>query len=503
MPIHKADYQGYQAEEGELYHHRRRRIKDVHLDLFTNQVFEDAESKALDLYVTDFYEDESIAHIYAEMEGVEYEEYKKRHQAELEKIDPHHWEDEEEKRLENAAVLERYQNPFSIMEHRSIWISTEKEKKEANLNAFAGMVVRIPLGQGILNFCYADFKTAVENRSALFDVMAVESFDAIKKVMGRKDAETPPEVIHPIQSKSAEIIYQFERYSDTFTLLSDELYTSLYTGCFPPVFHTISLKNLQRYLNYLCLLQEDMRELIEFCFDESFYPTLLGELHPVERYGLYCTIKDITPSQQRAEVFSLSRTIGFGTEMPYGITAQAIKKRLQAQIDTGSEEYQAFMQRFSIMPSQLDMMLQFPSFLNIRYECCTIYEMLMLEFTKMLEHGIRFKKCKNCGKYFILKGNYKTDYCDRIPEGESKDCQTIASLKNYREKVAGSGAWLLYNKFYKRYHARMKAGNIDTDVFKKWQYAATAMRDDCEIGTVSEEDFETWLHGSFPNRKRK
>ncbi len=141
--------------------------------------------------------------------------------------------------------------------------------------------------------------------------------------------------------------------------------------------------------------------------------------------------------------------------------AEEMQKRIQTQIDSNSKEYQAFRKQFSAQPAQVEMAVRFPSLLNISYLCSTLYEMLMLEFTKMLEHGIRFKKCKNCGRYFILKGNYKTDYCDRIPEGETKDCQTIASLKNYRKKAATNTAWLLYNKFYKRYHARMKAGNID------------------------------------------
>lgn len=100
-----------------------------------------------------------------------------------------------------------------------------------------------------------------------------------------------------------------------------------------------------------------------------------------------------------------------------------------------------------------------------------------------------------------MKGNYQTDFCDRIPDGQTKSCQTIGSLKNYREKVKSSGAWGLYNKYYKRYFARMKAGNIDVDVFKKWQYTATTMRDDCNEGNISEGEFEIWLHGSFVNKK--
>lgn len=29
---------------------------------------------------------------------------------------------------------------------------------------------------------------------------------------------------------------------------------------------------------------------------------------------------------------------------------------------------------------------------------------------------IRFRKCQRCGRYFILKGNFATRYCDRVEE---------------------------------------------------------------------------------------
>ena len=38
----------------------------------------------------------------------------------------------------------------------------------------------------------------------------------------------------------------------------------------------------------------------------------------------------------------------------------------------------------------------------------------------MLEKDVRFRKCKRCGKYFIMKGNYDTKYCDRVAEGETR-----------------------------------------------------------------------------------
>lgn len=50
--------------------------------------------------------------------------------------------------------------------------------------------------------------------------------------------------------------------------------------------------------------------------------------------------------------------------------------------------------------------------------------------------------------------------------------------------------------------ARMKAGNIEPDEFKKWQYTAKAMRDECTTGKVTEQEFEKFLYGCFVNSQQ-
>ena len=125
--------------------------------------------------------------------------------------------------------------------------------------------------------------------------------------------------------------------------------------------------------------------------------------------------------------------------------------------------------------------------------------MLYLEFTKMLERDIRFKKC---GRYFILKGNYQTEYCDRIQDGETRSCQTLAVLANYKNKVETNPAWSAYRKYYKRYFERMKVGTIKEPAIKKWQYEAVYKRDACANGEIAIDDYLAWLDGSFANRRK-
>ena len=151
----------------------------------------------------------------------------------------------------------------------------------------------------------------------------------------------------------------------------------------------------------------------------------------------------------------------------------------------------------------VDLIYHVPHFLAIDYDCCTVYDMLELEFSKMLEYGIKLHKCKNCGRYFIVKGNYDAEYCDRIREGQTKNCQQIAAQKKYNDKLHNNEAIALFRKYYKRYYARSKVGTIKPDKFRQWNYQACEIKDKCLNNEISAKEFENWLMGCFKNRKRK
>ena len=108
--------------------------------------------------------------------------------------------------------------------------------------------------------------------------------------------------------------------------------------------------------------------------------------------------------------------------------------------------------------------------LTRRYHFSSTEEILELELSKMIENGIHFRKCKRCGKYFIMKGNYDTRYCDKIAEGETRSCQELAAQENYKKKMVEDEALPIYSKYYKRYAARVKVRQIKEADFKKWKY---------------------------------
>ena len=114
--------------------------------------------------------------------------------------------------------------------------------------------------------------------------------------------------------------------------------------------------------------------------------------------------------------------------MPYGCSKEELVSRLGAKTEP-TADHVALAEKFGITPGRLAAEIQVPHFMNIQYEFQTIEDILELEFTKMLEANVRFRKCKRCGKYFIMKGNYDTNYCDRVAEGEKRTCQEIAAAE--------------------------------------------------------------------------
>ena len=237
------------------------------------------------------------------------------------------------------------------------------------------------------------------------------------------------------------------------------------------------------YFGYLKTLQEEYLELIEFCFDEEYYPDILGGFTPAERFAIYREINKLSLVINRTEEFSLSSR--------------------NENADIEAKDLQGLSDKFNIEKTDLISIVQKHKSVNISYKVNSVRDMLELEFTKMLEQDIRFRKCKRCGRYFIMKGNYDTNYCDRIAKGETKNCQDIMAMEKYKQKMADNAAIRIYNKYYKRYSARVKVHTILEADFKKWKYQAVTKRDECIDGRITEEEFVNWMESCFTNRNRK
>ena len=370
-----------------------------------------------------------------------------------------------------------------------------KVKNEIPLNnVLSGAVIKIRYGEGILDFIYADFETPF--RQAIKMPLAIEAFaEQYRKNNPDKVNSNPaPEKIY---NQNQEIVQNYLAYTNTLIYTRDIFYSSLYTAICPPMFRQCNRASrpLKQYFGYLKALQEEYLELIEF------YPSVLGHLMPSERFCLYKRLHDHPFNIGRYEIFRLRMNSMGGSKMPFGMSGEELTKRFSLDIKE-TDEHRKFAERYGLDVSDLITQTTLPTFINVSYEFGTVLEMLELELTKMLEIDMRFRKCKRCGKYFIMKGNYDTKYCDRVADGETRSCQELAAQENYKQKVADNAALPIYNKYYKRYAARVKVRQIKEDEFKKWKYAALIKRDECSDGLITPQEFTDWLEQCFPNRKK-
>ena len=125
------------------------------------------------------------------------------------------------------------------------------------------------------------------------------------------------------------------------------------------------------------------------------------------------------------------------------------------------------------------------------YEINNLHELLYLEILSMIQNGTMIRKCKNCGKYFVVT-NRKTAYCDRI-DNSGMYCSAVGSKKNFQKKMEKEEALKIYNRAYKTHHARVRNKNMSPDEFSLWCTTARNKLEDVRNGYLDIDEFEKWL----------
>ena len=354
----------------------------------------------------------------------------------------------------------------------------------------ADRIVASPIGEQLIAFCEVDFKKLIKESLLLLQI-----HDAL-----RAEAKiSPPTVVNKPTTKEALEMLYYKNYEYLQNMAEDVVSACLYVNIFPPLIRATSTRVLKTYFTYLLALQEEYIRLLNFCFDMAFYAEELDGLTAASRFHIYCETTDAVPTRSMNMSFRFTRH-GFGyisTNVRDKDAVERFKQNPAKALNITRQEQNAFEKAYNISPVQTELARIMPIPIASSYRCSSLEEMLYLEFEKMLELDMRIKKCKNCGRYFVLKGNYQTEYCDRIPDGGTQNCQSIGATTKYAQKVKDNPALAIFNRAYKRYHARVKAGSVKPEAFKKWKYEAVVMRDRCLDGEVPAAEFEVWVDEYF------
>ena len=346
-------------------------------------------------------------------------------------------------------------------------------------------------GEGLLNFLYADFDSAYS-----------ECLNRTKKDLPTNEASLDISSLPEEEKK----LYYYLALTQTQKQIKPLIEASLFTAEFPPILLHCSEQELTDYYQYLKEIQSNLLNIIEATFDENFCDGFFNHLTHKTRFSGYCRKLGLPAEQKRTIVHSISI-----------IDAEhQIENVLDGYIDSDFDLNIKMAAVSEVSPSvqkNLDKLgFTMPEMIALsvmqadEYETCiceSIEQQIEFELIQLLKSDTGMRKCKRCGKYFIMKGNYDTNYCDRIAEGETRNCQDLAAQENYKKKMADNAAIPLYQKYYKRYAARVRVRQIKETDFKKWKYQAMTKRDECSDGKITLADFEEWLEASFPNRKKK
>lgn len=252
------------------------------------------------------------------------------------------------------------------------------------------------------------------------------------------------------------------------------------------------------YISRLDRIAKEFEFALNFCCNDEFMPEL-KPLNSLQRYFLYCQIyPDNIHTIDRQ--YQQHRYLFMEPTLPSNLLnlLPALKKKMDSRGHI-ADEFEPITNR----PPNMEQLI--PALQNLsvrpifRYEYSTIDKYLMEELFLLIKINARVKRCSMCHKYFILKGDYGTKYCDRISAGEKFTCKKLAAIQNRKNKVQKNPILKEYEKAYKRNYARQANHKITAEDFRLWTEEATKKRDQALSRYASDPsdqviaDFKTYL----------
>lgn len=335
------------------------------------------------------------------------------------------------------------------------------EKKTLRFYDYAGRLMEIPIGNGLIELIEID-KHIVELIDSYNSLMTTEKIDDLIKKGHEKEIDNLIdgflELIgksHPYFTtiKPSEKTYNVEKPSNEMIKSDLEFFVSI-------------KENIEK-----------LREIVYMFFDKDFN----NEIKPlsVEEklfiFEHYWTCIFSEPSIQ------LSFTTGF-QEKP---TKENMNRQLSLILLVKNGKL-----------AETASKIRNESIISFQLYKCSVIDACYIEMVKMITLGITVKKCNNCGKYFVMSGRSDTEYCDRIAPGYTdKTCKGVGPLKAYVKRIENNPLLLAYQKEYKAKHAALR--RITNPVryekekvkLKQWRISA---KESAKKGVIIEE-FKKWL----------
>ena len=130
-------------------------------------------------------------------------------------------------------------------------------------------------------------------------------------------------------------------------------------------------------------------------------------------------------------------------------------------------------------------------------------DLISFMLVSYIKYSINFRKCKYCGKYFGIVGNYNTEYCTRAASQTGKSCRDLGSFRIYEKRILENPVIKEYKRSYKAHNARVSKGMMTRDEFNAWSLEAREKRDMCLNGELDFEEFIEWLESDRMRARKR
>lgn len=323
---------------------------------------------------------------------------------------------------------------------------------------------KFPIGELFISFLNCDFSQYEIDRQSIFEKLKDNSF--IAKATEQMSEKAELIILELLGAVNKDPIEKLQR------IASFEL-TSRYTD----LHYYIGKSYAETFIDDLdyAETQNVFKDIVDFCFNLN-NNTILEQLSIEYRFLLYMNLGEYCDS---------FRNLTFpSTLLPI--------------VDREYIDYLFVIKDFDMIPKKINQkMINKIKQLNVQlkehYIFDNYFSMLYLEFTKIVSGKFNIKKCKNCKKYFLVTGNYNTEYCNYIQDGETKTCREIGAVRKYAEKINDNPILKAYNRAYKTHFARIRYKSMTKEQFSKWADAAKEKKEKALAGEISLDTFEAWL----------
>lgn len=247
---------------------------------------------------------------------------------------------------------------------------------------------------------------------------------------------------------------------------------------------------LQGGLN-LIKLQEEVEQYIGLCLDEQVNAPY-AKLTPVQRYALHARTTVRLPAFSQQSTLYFRAVSGPDAKAPRQVAhLETTDKDLQRAVR--AQTFDDMVERPLPDATQVTKTAASEYVVDEGYAVQTAREMAMLELARMIMAGIRVRRCRYCGRYFMPRGQHDTKYCSSIPEGRTQTCQQLGAARDFMRKARSENAYHDYRLVYKRMNQRMHKGMMTPDAFKRWQGSAQWQLERCNSGEISLTEFRAWM----------